>query len=288
MKINYIFSALLLSVMILPVSSFSQSQGPNNPSAAISVSAPMGTPWTNPTSVFTSNSNVAVAPSLNTFPNCAGQTCYYSTGLQATGFGFTIPLTANIDGIVVDVQRMAMTANIVFDSTLQIVKNAVPVGTNYASSVAWGTPNIYTSYGSSTDLWGTAWTPADINNVNFGVYLSVSNSSASIQTNAGVDHIRITVYYTAAVGINYPASSANELFTVHSVSPGQIEVNYHLSSSAKGKLSMMNVLGEIIFSKEINSAEGTELIDVQVFPAEVYFVRIAVEEKIYTKKIVIQ
>ncbi len=53
------------------------------------------------------------------------------------------------------------------------------------------------TYGSASDLWGTTWTPAEINNTNFGVSLSVLNQSGFSSRTASVDYIQITVTYTA-------------------------------------------------------------------------------------------
>ena len=50
--------------------------------------------------------------------------------------------------------------------------------------------------GSTDPLWGTSWTPADINNVdNFGVTLDVRNASSNNRT-ANVDYITITITYS--------------------------------------------------------------------------------------------
>jgi hypothetical protein len=55
------------------------------------------------------------------------------------------------------------------------------------------------TYGSSTDLWGTTWTPADINAAGFGAALAVTEiSSRGANETAHVDHITITVHYDLA------------------------------------------------------------------------------------------
>ena len=54
--------------------------------------------------------------------------------------------------------------------------------------------DTYISYGSSTDLWGETWANTDINDIDFGVVLSLNMGA---RTTAFIDHIRITVSYTA-------------------------------------------------------------------------------------------
>ncbi len=48
----------------------------------------------------------------------------------------------------------------------------------------------------TADLWGTTWTPADINASNFGVALSVNSTNNRI---AYVDYMQISVTYTVTV-----------------------------------------------------------------------------------------
>lgn len=64
--------------------------------------------------------------------------------------------------------------------------------------------DAYTTYGASTDLWGTSdATPANINSSNFGVGFTAQFQdngceSSPCSIGARVDHIRIAVYYTNA------------------------------------------------------------------------------------------
>jgi hypothetical protein len=68
------------------------------------------------------------------------------------------------------------------------------------------------AYGNSTDLWGTTWTPADINNTGFGAVLSVFNTRSFGAATATVDFMRITVTYTLPGSLNwYTVSSGGTL-----------------------------------------------------------------------------
>jgi hypothetical protein len=120
------------------------------------------------------------------------------------------------------------------DYAVKIVKADGTIGsTNKADTgTNWPSSDTYKSYGASNDLWGESWTPADINDADFGAVLSVTyvslhqsyylkatNFGFSIPSGstingilveierksyddgeggyaAYVDHIRITVYYT--------------------------------------------------------------------------------------------
>jgi hypothetical protein len=54
------------------------------------------------------------------------------------------------------------------------------------------------TYGGPTDLWGTTWTPAQINAADFGVRLRIKNRHASLARTASINQIRVTVTYTGA------------------------------------------------------------------------------------------
>ncbi len=126
--------------------------------------------------------------------------------LEGTDYGFAIPIDAAINGIVVTIGRHESGTRPdyldVRDSTVKLMKAGVLTGNNKAAAgTEWpttaATPAVY---GTSADLWGTTWTPADINNNNFGVALSVISGVNRI---AYVDYMRISVTYTVTmVGSN--------------------------------------------------------------------------------------
>ena len=112
--------------------------------------------------------------------------------LKATVFGFGIPNGSTIDGIEVAWKRKGEFG---VDNIVKLVQGGSVAGDDKADIVtSWPSPVVaYASYGGAADLWGLAWTPAQINASNFGVVLSGSTSEATILS---VDHVRITVTYT--------------------------------------------------------------------------------------------
>jgi hypothetical protein len=83
------------------------------------------------------------------------------------------------------------------DNTVQLLKLGSPVGSNKALGTTWGLPDTAIGYGSTSDFWGTTWTPADVNATNFGLRFTAKNTGASSST-ATVDFISITVTYIQA------------------------------------------------------------------------------------------
>ncbi len=136
---------------------------------------------------------------------CTGEECAnpgspsISYSLKAIGFPFSIPSGATIRGIQVDVQRYQNSESgaTIRDNSARVLKNGLRSAAG-ASLGEWNTSEGYVTYGSSTDLWGTTWTPADINNqAGFGFETSASCSGTiESKTCAGyINHIRATVYY---------------------------------------------------------------------------------------------
>jgi hypothetical protein len=162
--------------------------------------------WVNPDNAKVSN---------NTYTIALFNGGTYSHRLKATNFGFTIPVGASINGILVSIEKYCPTPGgdtTVRDRYLNIIKADGSIGTtnNAKTTSMWPTSDSYISYGSSTDLWGETWTSADINDADFGVAFAVSDPAMVFQAN--VDHIRITVYYSYDV-VSTPTYSQLQITT---------------------------------------------------------------------------
>jgi hypothetical protein len=149
----------------------------NNPSSASG--------WTNSTNVFTSNGSDA-------HTTISGDNV--SANLNVTGFGFSIPANATITGIEVEIERAASNSSSLEDDDVYLLKAGSPSGDDKRSTSDWSTFDSTRSYGDSSDLWGTSWTPAQVNASNFGVRLQVLNHNGSNRT-AYVDHVQVQVWY---------------------------------------------------------------------------------------------
>lgn len=123
--------------------------------------------------------------------------------IRARNFGFSIPTGATITGITATIMRQSSSnagGNSIDDEVVRLMKNLNIVGNNYASAADWPTNMAVANYGTgTTDMWGTTWTEADINDANFGMFFRVLNESNTANRTASVDYIEITVYYTNPV-----------------------------------------------------------------------------------------
>lgn len=120
---------------------------------------------------------------------------YYA---KFTNFGFSIPLGATIIGIVATVTKSDTGGAMnVYDNAVRIVKNGVIGTTDKSNPTMWSNVGpVISTYGTSSDLWGQTWTPADINNSNFGLafsvkYLGFSKSGVPVE----LSQIKLTVHY---------------------------------------------------------------------------------------------
>jgi hypothetical protein len=173
-------------------------EGADVASAPRTAATVTNTGWTNATTTFLATTDTSYTTAAIAANSLSGN-------LDLTGFfvGANIPATAYIRGIQVEIVRKASSTS-VDDEDLYLLKAGATTGiTDHASGTDWGTTDATVTYGSASDLWGTTWTPAQINASNFGVRFKVGNRTSSSRT-ASINRIRVTVTYssdpTAAIG----------------------------------------------------------------------------------------
>lgn len=174
---------------LLPIDLRNDFGGPNSPGTVVD-DATIGTlVWNDPNYAKVSDGIFAYA-----FPTGGPFTTHY---LKATNFGFSIPVGSTINGIYVEIEKLKHSGVSAKDAFVRIVKADGSIGiTNKADTISdWPIVETYTPYGGISDLWGEAWTPADVNSPNFGVALSAVVSGPGLGS-AYVDYIRITISYT--------------------------------------------------------------------------------------------
>ncbi|TAK88379.1 MAG: hypothetical protein EPO20_02850 [Betaproteobacteria bacterium] len=160
--------------------------------ASCVVDASIGTVnWTNPANALTSNNSYATAAVAG-----AGTTTRY---LECTGYGFTLPPNATINGITVDIERRSSSAGAggAGDAAVRIVQGGVIGTADRSTATTYTTADVTEAHGGATDLWGLAWTTTDINAANFGAaFAALKNSGGGGTFTLSVDVVSITVDYT--------------------------------------------------------------------------------------------
>jgi hypothetical protein len=161
------------------------SQGPLSPSTQSSTSTAGQAGWTNNTSGLKSQEGTL----STTTPSLGGT----SRTLRLSAYGFSVPSGATINGIVVEFYNISQSTEGHLGITLT---KTVNVGTGTGKDVIPTASTGYQTLGTSSDLWGTTWTVAEINATGFGCLVD-ANDQDEAGGSMSLDHVRITVYYTA-------------------------------------------------------------------------------------------
>jgi hypothetical protein len=160
-------------------------------------------PWSNPSRITADDGSSAT---INISSNVV------SNWLIGNNFGFAIPATATIRGILVEWKRF--NSNPVGNDTLadfavRVIKGGVIGSEDRSAASNWQQVALaYQSYGGLSDLWGLGWNASDINSATFGVALAVIGTQFG--GSAAVDAVRVTISYLTGglpMGAQYMVSS---------------------------------------------------------------------------------
>lgn len=115
--------------------------------------------------------------------------------LQGTNYSFAIPGGATILGIETRINTSETGGVDMIVDVVQIMKAGSTTGTakNVSDDITGSFEDI--DHGSSSDLWGTTFTPSDINNSGFGVSHQLLDDGAGSDT-VSVNYTQIKVHYS--------------------------------------------------------------------------------------------
>lgn len=139
----------------------------------------------------------------------SGITERYTEYLSVVRCEESIPLTATIKGITMYVERyMNNRRDRVYDERVALtVRYPDPAGENKPSQDVWPDSKTLYKCGGASDMWGYAWTPAIINNKDFGGVLSATHDTGE-RTTCYVDAIWFEVFWEeATVDDRWPSLS---------------------------------------------------------------------------------
>jgi hypothetical protein len=151
--------------------------------------------WTNPDNVKAADASVATGVTSHSGFSI-------TNALTLTDFGFSVPASASVTGIQVEINRKGTNAfdGGINDEKVQLVIGGTPSGDDKASVSPWPSTLTVASYGGQSDLWGLSLSAADVNASNFGLIVQGDELNATGQT-ASIDYARITVYYTGGFSV---------------------------------------------------------------------------------------
>jgi hypothetical protein len=118
--------------------------------------------------------------------------------LKATSFGASVPTDATITGVLPSAALYASGSGVTVHK-VQLVKGGSFAGTAKTPATSVGTSESTLEWGASDDLWGTTWTPTEVNASGFGFGISTTNTGSPRSHYA--DAMWIIVHYTTASGV---------------------------------------------------------------------------------------
>jgi LPXTG-site transpeptidase (sortase) family protein len=191
MKIQWlskVFSAILimmLAVAVLPITPAY---------AANTVATP---PTQNSNSTLAGTASAYTSDNVYASANVGGQNARYF------GYGFTIPASSIIDGIVVSLEGNR-TGGRDFDVDLTwnnaTFENAITQPTSFGAADS----TVLVGSSSSLAVWGAhVWTPAEVNSNNFRVRVTASGGGGTIN----LDQLLVIVYYHAPATFTITSSA---------------------------------------------------------------------------------
>lgn len=168
--------------------------------------------WANVTNAGAADESYATTDVMSDAPDVS----HY---LTAVGFPFSIPSDSTVVGIQVDVMMHGDgDPGWLRENSVKIMQSRRISGNDLANDTK-DLPvvaNEYTTTGGPTELWGLSWNPSDVNSAN-SVGVALSYKVVSDSTQAYVDYITMTVYYTGgtppAGGTIYKAVSTMRTLT---------------------------------------------------------------------------
>lgn len=126
--------------------------------------------------------------------------------LRSSSHAMAVPTDATITGIQLEVERSHLPQggspppdwqpwdHSTYDRSIRLCKAGSPVGDEKADTVtAWPLLDTVRVYGGTGDLWGTTWTPAEINASGFGAAVAARVDNGTCR----VDALTLRVYYTS-------------------------------------------------------------------------------------------
>lgn len=168
--------------------------GPQPASAASQTASGGSNPWSNLSNILTTT---AYATAVLYGSDASVHTSYM---LEAMGFGFAVPSTATVVGVQASVKHTQTGGtSAVYDNNVTLLGVS---GTPYnrAQPGHWSGAETY-YYGTPTDLWGVALTPAVVNGPTFGLGVQcVCTLLPGSGADVGIGYITLTVFYAPAGG----------------------------------------------------------------------------------------
>lgn len=237
----------------------------SNDGASVTTSAIAGSTgsWNNPSNAVTDDNSRAVNSSSLSGTN-------YTDYIVVTNFGLSVPVDETISGVefTINKSKSGGTWAWLGDYRVYIVKAGTITGNNNASALPWfGSDGNY-GYGSSSDMWGTTLTPADVNKTGFGVAIAAQRYFGFGSPTPRIDNVSVQVHVAAPLPVEltyFGIENKERVVDVNWVTNSEIENDYFEVQVSKDGFIYQNI-GKI--DGQGNTAEITDYQFVDKLPTE--------------------
>ncbi|OGY60217.1 MAG: hypothetical protein A3F24_00570 [Candidatus Colwellbacteria bacterium RIFCSPHIGHO2_12_FULL_44_17] len=147
--------------------------------------------WTNFTAAAMNSSN-------NSYAECGAACRSFGASGQTSDFGFSIPSTATIVGIEVEVEMKSSGSFQTVTENLSLSWNDGANFTSEKSNSDTSGSDVTKTYGGSADTWGRTWSYSEFNNGTLRMKIRDSSSNVGY-----VDLVQMKVYYTTQPQISW-------------------------------------------------------------------------------------
>lgn len=154
-------------------------------------------PWNNPNNIFALDGVYATAV-INSGVDGA------SDNLIATGYGGAVPAGATILGIVATAYAKADTPGIAFEGAIYLSYQGNLIGARHGGSTVLGATIAPIVYGSPSDTWAVALTPAIVNDPTFGWKFECFVGVGGGTRTASVDYMSLQIFYSVGAAASAP------------------------------------------------------------------------------------
>ena len=178
---------------------------------------------------WSSSANITEVDGVNARNSIISGSQFQETNyLVSAAHGLAVPADANIEGIEVRIKGTSGGYKYAQDRGVKLKKSGVFTATSRtaASGTVWDT-DIVRQYGGSQDLWGTTWTPGEVNSADFGAAIYFGLDRGPTDAWVDVDYIEVQVYYSQVVN----PSSGIHYFSNPAVADGATAVNGGMASA---------------------------------------------------------
>jgi len=270
--------SLLIAGLFICTLLFSQTKKENYPKTVVADSAFKSVNWSSPSSAADSDGVYSTVTVTKTSP--------VSSYLEATGFGFTLPLSATIDGITaeVDGNYPLIVQGPGITSYVKLTKAGI-LQSDSISSNALNTSDSWASFGGCSNLWNNTFAASEINNSGFGLAYSAiykpggGGLGGNGPVMVSIDAVRITVCYTTSTGTQALVQSSQ----TRTVYPNPTSGSFYLSNEGKYQVIVFDELGNESYKGNL---DGPQKLDLSFLASGIYYLTTLSESSSTTQKLV--